>query len=121
MPFSTAMIWLRRATSILRPRTGAAIASGRYTVAPPPDRRLLSFPRGEDVAEKGTLLDRVVECHVTVRGVVEPFPRHGALGHGTVLATEYGHRVRLDVQRGMGERARPGEADQVPVHEHEVE
>jgi len=53
----------------------------------------------QHVAKQRALLNRVIECHMAVRGVVEPGARHGLLRRFSIRRAEQAHREGLDVER----------------------
>src|SRR5262245_61934680 len=58
---------------------------------------------GKHVAEERALFDRIVECDVSVRIVIEPTLGHIAFSRVSIAGAQHGHREGLDVQRRMRE------------------
>jgi hypothetical protein len=75
----------------------------------------------KDIAEQCSLFECVVKRHVVVWQAVELAPGHGVLGASPVVLAQQQHGHGLDVECGKSERAASGKADQVLVHEHEIE
>ncbi len=73
------------------------------------------------VAEERTLFDGIIEGFMSVGEWVEPAVGHIPFCGVAVGLLEKGHGVGFYVKCGVGEGAFSGEADEVPVDEHEIE